>query len=127
NDVPPRRNLPGEAEQWGRWMEDDQNLLKGAVISQGQSLQGLNRSTAASLASISDQLTAISGVLTTLSDQQTQLTNQVDALPVTTVTQMDLGPLQMGVNTYSYTSIPGPGGVPSYESVTAFTYVTVYD
>lgn len=80
DDVPPRRNLPDEAEQWGRWMEDDQNLLKGAVISQGQSLQGLNRSTAASLANISDQLTAIADAQAELQAQQVILSEQQSEL-----------------------------------------------
>ena len=64
DDVFPRRNLPGEAESWGRTLEDRVIALEKGYISQGASIQGANRFTASSAASTSDQLTALISILT---------------------------------------------------------------
>ncbi len=55
-DVFPRRNLPGEAEEWGRKVEDRIRGLE--VLSQGQqtNLQSENRSSASSLQELSRQI-----------------------------------------------------------------------
>lgn len=59
SNVFPRRNLPGEAEQWGRIMEDRTRELERNAVSVNQSLHGANRGTAAQLAAISEQLSRL--------------------------------------------------------------------
>lgn len=56
-------NLPGESVQWGRQMQRDQVELKKAYLATQQSIDGMNRNTAAQLAGIADQLTDISELL----------------------------------------------------------------
>lgn len=55
-DIPPHRNLPGEAEQWGRVKDETDLKLIRAVNQLDQSQKASNRSTAATLANISRQL-----------------------------------------------------------------------
>lgn len=55
-DVFPRRNLPGAAEQWGRVVEDRTRELEKNAVAVNQALHGANRGAAAQLASISEQL-----------------------------------------------------------------------
>lgn len=43
NDVFPRRNLPADAEQWGRNVEDRIHALEGAVLQLSQEVAGLSR------------------------------------------------------------------------------------
>lgn len=72
-DVFPRRNLPGEAEQWGRAHDDRVVALESGLESVTQSLQGQNRNTASSLSVIADQVKKIA-------DQQEQIVAQQAAL-----------------------------------------------
>lgn len=58
-DVFPRRNLPGEAEQWGRDVEGRIQSADAALESIQQSLQGQNRNTASSLSVLAEQIRAI--------------------------------------------------------------------
>jgi len=69
-DVFPPRNLPGPAVPWGREVEGVATLLKGSAKNLRQSIESMNRSTAASLQSLGDQIT-------TLSDQQARAAEQV--------------------------------------------------
>lgn len=72
-DVFPRRNLPNEAEQWGR-AHDNRIVEAEASLDQiEQSVQGLNRSTASSLTSIARQIEAIQEAQQALADQQAEI------------------------------------------------------
>lgn len=72
-DVYPRRNLPGEAEEWGRTVETRTDENSNALESLALSVAGQNRSTASSLEAIAAQLTAIQSVQTSiLATQQAQ-------------------------------------------------------
>lgn len=72
-DVFPRRNLPGEAEQWGRAHDDRVMALESGLETVAQSVQGQNRNTASSLSVIADQVKKIA-------DQQDQIVAQQAAL-----------------------------------------------
>lgn len=83
-DVFPRRNLPGEAEQWGRAVEDRVTTLELATGSNAQGLAGQNRNTASSLSVIAQQLDAIQQTQAELQQAQTELANQQDQILATT-------------------------------------------
>lgn len=55
-DVLPVNNLPAPSAPWGRAMEKRLRALEKAVVFGDQDIQGQNRTTAAQLASISEQL-----------------------------------------------------------------------
>lgn len=73
-DAFPRRNLPPEAEEWGREVEARTIALENAALSGGQTLGGLNRTSAASLESMSQQLSG-------LATQVERVDDLYDALP----------------------------------------------
>lgn len=54
--VLPRRNLPGEAENWGRQLEDMVFNIAKAVVSLEQSGRGTNRNLASTTSNLADQL-----------------------------------------------------------------------
>jgi hypothetical protein len=58
-DVFPRRNLPGEAEEWGRKVEDRVRGVEFAASSGKQDTQSLNRTTASSLQELTRQLQSL--------------------------------------------------------------------
>lgn len=58
-DVFPRRNLPGDAEQWGREVEKRVAAVDSTLESVQQSVQGQNRNTASSLSVIAAQIEKI--------------------------------------------------------------------
>ena len=80
-DVFPPRNLPGDAERWGREVEGVATLLKGSAKNLRQSIESMNRSTAASLQSLGDQIAELSAVrallLTTESKSDSNLTYSI--------------------------------------------------
>lgn len=55
-DVFPRRNLPGNAEEWGRTVESRIREMEYAALTNKQSASGLNRTTAAGLGELSRQV-----------------------------------------------------------------------
>ena len=55
-DVFPRRNLPSEAEEWGRKVEDRIYQAENLQAMSGQSLSGLNRSSSGTLGSLAEQV-----------------------------------------------------------------------
>jgi len=59
NDVFPARNLPGEAEKWGRSIEDEVKKLREQQEITNQLLSGQNRNSAAALSLLSDQLSKV--------------------------------------------------------------------
>ena len=58
-DVFPRRNLPGQAEEWGRTLETRAVNAESQLSILSQELQGQNRNTASSLSVLSGQIQAI--------------------------------------------------------------------
>jgi len=78
NDVFPARNLPGEAEKWGRSIEEEVKKLREQQEITNQLLLGQNRGSASSLANLGDQLTTALGtqdqINALLSDQVTAAT-----------------------------------------------------
>lgn len=64
NDVFPRRNLPGEAEEWGRTVESRIVGVESLSERTQQSLLGLNRSTASSLQDLAITISSIPITLT---------------------------------------------------------------
>lgn len=83
-DVFPRRNLPGDAEQWGRAHDDRVLSLEASLEGVSQSLQAQNRNTASSLSVIADQVQKIADQQTLLIAQQTELANQQASILATT-------------------------------------------
>jgi phage tail sheath gpL-like len=68
DDVYPRRNLPGTAEDWGRALETDVVGTKKALEIVGQNIGAQNRATAASLQELSRQIVSLP---VTLADSDT--------------------------------------------------------
>ena len=94
-DVFPRRNLPPESEEWGRFVEDRIYELENQEEAGSQTLQGLNRTSAASLQTLSRQLD-------NLALQVQAVEDLYNALPVAyqeTVTQTNFGLPSSGWNT----------------------------
>lgn len=58
-DTFPRRNLPREAEEWGRSVEGKIYELENEAVSGKQSVDGLNRNTAATLQDLAKQLSLL--------------------------------------------------------------------
>lgn len=61
SDVFPRRNLPDEAEPWGREHDKRVLSLESNVESIQRGLQGQNRNTASSLSNLGDQIRDLAG------------------------------------------------------------------
>lgn len=58
-DVFPRRNLPGDADVWGREVEKRSTSNQEAITSLAQAVQGQNRNTASSLQVLADAISSI--------------------------------------------------------------------
>lgn len=67
-DVFPRRNLPGSAEQWGRVVEDRTRELEKNAVAVNQSLHGANRDTAAQLANLAPSVARLTSTNTVRMD-----------------------------------------------------------
>jgi hypothetical protein len=82
DDVFPRRNLPGEAEVWGRDIEvaTKDNARGVAIVS--QELAGLNRSTASSLESLARQLDLIAEQQAGIAAAQATAATALAAVPI---------------------------------------------
>jgi hypothetical protein len=61
NDVFPRRNLPDDAEPWGREHDNRVYALESSVSSLQASLQGQNRNNASSIQTLGDQVSDLAG------------------------------------------------------------------
>lgn len=72
-DVFPRRNLPNEAEQWGRTLETAVTGLDTSVEIVGQQVQSLNRNTASSLSVLANQVTAVQEAQAAIEVTQAQI------------------------------------------------------
>ncbi|MCK9599441.1 MAG: hypothetical protein M0R06_10400 [Sphaerochaeta sp.] len=59
----PRRNLPDEAEKWGRSMEDRVVALEKAVLADRSSILGTNRNVASSLSNMTETISSLLTVL----------------------------------------------------------------
>jgi hypothetical protein len=79
-DIFPQRNLPGEAEEWGRAHDRRVVGLESEVLALQQSVQGQNRNSASSLASLARQIDEISQVQADLLAQSQALRLQSEFL-----------------------------------------------
>lgn len=105
NDVFPRRNLPGDAEEWGRSVEDRIRNVEFSTLGQKQGLSGANRTSASTLQEIARQLVQLRGFYDDLADLY-------DAIPKVgqvsnTVTGFGLG---SGWNTVATATLTVPPG-----------------
>jgi hypothetical protein len=75
-DVFPRRNLPNEAEDWGRKVEGRVEGSEKSVQALEQTVGNINRGISGQLTSIGQQIQQIGTILTTLQTQQATLTAQ---------------------------------------------------
>lgn len=98
NDVFPRRNLPGAAEEWGRTVEDRIRDVENAAITNKQSTSGLNRTTASNLEELSRQLDDLQ-TFYNLIPKPAQASNEASGFG-----------LSSGWNTVVQTTIPVPAG-----------------
>lgn len=82
-DVLPVNNLPAPSAPWGRAMEKRLRALEKAVVFGDQDIAGQNRTTAAQLAAISEQLTDLSDAQQILAATVTRLneTSQTHVYP----------------------------------------------
>lgn len=62
-DVYPRRNLPGDADAWGRVIEDEVRDLKRAFLGQKSNVQSDNRATASTFQELARQVVKIEDAL----------------------------------------------------------------
>lgn len=83
-DVYPRRNLPDEAEQWGRDVEGRVTGLGTSVQIVGQEVQSLNRNTASSLSVIAKQITELEQAQAAIEATQVQIIAAQAAITATT-------------------------------------------
>lgn len=74
-DVFPPRNLPPEAEEWGREVETRIYLAENSSLSSGQSISGLNRNTSTTLQDLASQVQE-------LEVQVGRVQSLYDALPI---------------------------------------------
>lgn len=105
-DVFPRRNLPDDAEEWGREVEARIHNAELASSASGKSISGLNRTTSSSL--------------DTLAHQIAEIKRLQDSIPVAqqrTAQNTNFGLPSSGWNTVATTSFEAPGG--GFLSVTA--------
>lgn len=79
-DVFPRRNLPPDAEQWGRTLETTTANNSQSIEVLAQSAQAQNRNTASSLEVLAQQITSLSAQQEELQSQQAELEAQQVAL-----------------------------------------------
>lgn len=76
----PRRNLPGDSEHWGRVVENRINGAEAEFLQINQGAQADNRSTAASLALLSDQASELGGVISGVQAAQNDLSGAIQDL-----------------------------------------------
>lgn len=84
-DVFPRRNLPDEAEQWGRTAEDRITNLDGSIVQLQQGLQSQNRNTASSLEVLAGQIRAVEAAQEEIRAAQDAIIATTDFLSTQTV------------------------------------------
>lgn len=82
-DVFPRRNLPPDAEQWGRTLETKAVSNEQGIEIVGQQVQSLNRNMASSLEVLAGQITDLAAQQQLLKDQQVALQVQQNTLTST--------------------------------------------
>lgn len=114
-DVFPRRNLPDEAEEWGREVERRVYQGENATNSSDQSISGLNRNTASTLETLADQVTE-------LDTQVTRVQQLYDALPIAfqrTSTFQNFGLSSSSWNSIGSITFTPPGSGTFVVSVTA--------
>lgn len=120
DDVYPRRNLPGTAEDWGRALETDVAGTKKALEIVGQNIGAQNRATAASLQELSRQLTAISQAQTGI--EATQASILATQASILATQNFLLNQTQYGQNSATYSAT-----APSAGSISLYSYDGTYD
>lgn len=114
NDVFPRRNLPGEAEAWGRAVEDRIREVQYGVLGQQTNLKSENRATSSTQQELARQIVK-------LRENQERLDAAIRAIPkpaqsLASAANFSLGG---GWNTVVSTSITVPEGV-NFASLAAY-------
>lgn len=106
NDVFPRRNLPGEAEAWGRVVEERVRNVEYGLIGNRTGLQSENRASASSLQEISRQIVQLQA-------NQAALDAAIKATPrtVQSTNQSSGYGLGGGWNTVVSTTVTVPAGM----------------
>lgn len=84
-DVFPRRNLPGDADNWGRTAEDRITGLDGSIVQLRQGLQSQNRNTASSLEVLAGQIKAVEDAQVEIRAAQAGILATTDFLSTQTV------------------------------------------
>lgn len=87
-DIFPRRNLPPEAEQWGRAHDSRVIEVEKTLVTLQQNVAGQNRNTASSLAELASQINDLSGRVSYSSGDMTRSENWNTTQP----TQQPWGP-----------------------------------
>lgn len=83
-DIYPRRNLPGDADVWGRTVETKQESAETSIEMLQQAVQGQNRNTASSLQVLAGQIKAVQDAQAAIVLTQAQIqAAQVDILATT--------------------------------------------
>lgn len=105
NDVFPRRNLPGDAEKWGREVEDRIRGVQYGVLGQKTNLQSENRSTASTQQELARQLVQLKA-------NQSALEAAIRAIPKSDQSSASTANFSLGGgwNTVVSTSITVPSG-----------------
>lgn len=114
NDVFPRRNLPGDADAWGRVIEDNIRDLKRAFLGQKENVKSDNRATASTFQELSRQVVRIGEALEDVQAGLRAIPKPVQSL----ASEANFG-LSGGWNTVASTSITVPEGV-TFASIAAY-------
>lgn len=105
-DVFPRRNLNPEAEEWGREVQRRIVRLENDTATESQSVQGLNRSSAATLDDLANQLKRLDEQVQAVQDLYDQLPKAQQSTGYNS--NFSLSPGWNSVVAVSFTA-PGPG------------------
>lgn len=114
NDVFPRRNLPGDSDNWGREVENRIRDIEYASLGQKSNLSSDNRATASTFQELARQLVR-------LGENQDRLDAAIRAIPKpaqSLASEANFG-LGAGWNTVASTSITVPEGV-NFASIAAY-------
>lgn len=85
SDVFPRRNLPGDADNWGRATEGRIEEVEGALVGVRQSVQAQNRNTASSLQVLAGQIESIQQAQVEIQQTQAAINATINFLATQTV------------------------------------------
>lgn len=112
-DVFPRRNLPDEAEEWGRKVEERIVALEGVGQILGGKAQGVNRTQASSLQDLAQQLARLDA-----------LRKSIPRSAAITTSNFNFGLPTTGWNTIAETTLTGSGTGGSVTAVSSGTLIS---